>query len=204
MTVVARSVCCLGLLTVLIAGGCASPREYRYSLEVAVRDALPANPPARSVVVVGPISVPELVDRPQLVVRDGSYDVTLLEQQRWATPLKESLPRVLAADLGERLPTVRFVPQSSFSGAGPDGRLQLDFLRIDILRNSGAVMLAHWSYRPVAAKDGTAAAVIEGDLEARAALTEAGYPGYVDALRRASATLAASLATELASRLAPQ
>ena len=56
---------------------------------------------APSVAVVR-ADVPELIDRPQLAIRDGNR-VTFSEQYRWAEPLRREIPRVMAKDLGELL-----------------------------------------------------------------------------------------------------
>ena len=75
----------------------------------------------------------------------------------------------------------------------PAARLLIDVTSFDVSRDSGAVIVAHWSYRG-AAKD---ARTRGGDLSARAALARPGYDGYVEALHRASLDLAARLAAGL-------
>jgi uncharacterized protein len=45
------------------------------------------------------LSLPERVDRPQLVVRKSAEQVQILEQHVWAEPLKQAFGRGLAAEL---------------------------------------------------------------------------------------------------------
>jgi uncharacterized lipoprotein YmbA len=64
---------------------------------------------------VGPVTVPAAVDRPQIVLRVDANRVALQEQSRWAEPLKESIPRVVASNLAvllgmRRLPPMRRTP----------------------------------------------------------------------------------------------
>jgi uncharacterized lipoprotein YmbA len=54
-------------------------------------------------VAVGPVTVPAAVDRPQIVLRVDANRVALQEQSRWAEPLKESIPRVVASNLAALL-----------------------------------------------------------------------------------------------------
>jgi len=182
-----------------VAAGCASPRENLYTLEStpgeAVKVAPAAAAPAVAVptVVVGPVSIPQLVDRPQLVIHTGPSHVDIAEQERWAVPLKESLPRMLAGELGRLVPTVRFVEYSSAAINAPSARLSIEIRRFDVQAGSGATIEAHWIYRPSAS--GTRAT--EGDATIHEPITEAGYEGFVNSLRRACVGLARSMAERL-------
>src|ERR1700754_765073 len=87
------------LVTVLIAsGGCSSPGAAFYTLSPDASlertgAALPIT------VVVGPVTVPELLDRPQLVTRVSDNEVAVNEFARSGEPLKSGVARTLAADL---------------------------------------------------------------------------------------------------------
>lgn len=122
-------------------------------------------------VAVGPVSVPELVDRPQLVVRTGANEVMIAEQSRWAEPLKSEIPRVIAGNLAQLLNArVSAYPQNT--GSDADYKVTVDVQRFDSTLNDAATVEALWTVRPVkgAAKSG------------RAVVREAtGGPGY-DAL----------------------
>jgi ABC-type transport auxiliary lipoprotein component len=75
-----------GALGAAALGGltaCASPREHLYSLDNSSSE-IPTAVRERATVLVGPVNLPELVDRPQLVVRAGAYDIIINEQERWA------------------------------------------------------------------------------------------------------------------------
>src|SRR5512137_88877 len=92
-------------LAAALLTGCASPRTNFYTLNVAA--APDATAPAMEAVAVGPVSLPALLDRPQLVVRTAPNRVEFLETHRWAEPLKSELPRVIAADLTRLLNQAR-------------------------------------------------------------------------------------------------
>ncbi len=61
---------------------------------------------------VGPISLAEYIDRPNLVIAESANSLLVAEDHRWAGDLSESISRVTAANLGRRLRTgnVRVYP----------------------------------------------------------------------------------------------
>ena len=89
------------LLALLLLAACSSPpRESFYTLDAPEPPAAAGGAPA---IAVGPVSVPEIVDRPQIVVRLGANQVQIVEQARWAEPLRAAIARVVAANLASSL-----------------------------------------------------------------------------------------------------
>ncbi|HEY0340954.1 MAG TPA: PqiC family protein, partial [Steroidobacteraceae bacterium] len=177
----AMVICAMSLVTLV---ACTSPRERLYTLQgpVSLGAEVSGGAEHRATVFLGPVSIPAEVDRPQLVERGGAYHVTLTEQDRWAVPLREALPRLLAEELTRKSHDRRFVPPSSGAIATPSARLAVDIQRFEGSRSDGVVVRAHWVYRSTVADS----VPVEGDAEAHAAISERGYEGFVDALRRAS------------------
>lgn len=54
---------------------------------------------------IAAVTIMELVDRPQLVIKVAPNQVQILEQQRWAQPLKNEIGRVVAKNLSTLLNT---------------------------------------------------------------------------------------------------
>jgi len=85
----------MAALCVAAAAGCGStPKAHFYTLS-AVPAAAGATAPSATAgygVAVGPITVPEAVDRPQIVVRLSPSQVEISELHRWAAPLKSEIP----------------------------------------------------------------------------------------------------------------
>jgi len=100
----------LGLAAVgIVAFGCLGPGTERMP-QLYVLDAV--GPVADSATTdlaigVGPVSIPERLDRPQIVTRSSRYEVELAEFDRWAEPLEQSFARVLAENLSRAIPTDR-------------------------------------------------------------------------------------------------
>ncbi|MCC6849242.1 MAG: membrane integrity-associated transporter subunit PqiC [Deltaproteobacteria bacterium] len=107
----------LALLALLAAGvgACGATRPARfYTLEaVATSDgAAPATPYG---VVVGPVTIPPALDRPQLVVQVAPNRVDIDEFNRWAAPLPEAIAATVAANLAALLGTPDVVAGASAS-----------------------------------------------------------------------------------------
>ena len=183
-----------GLILVLQLSACASSApENLYTLEAASAVTVQPLNAERPSVLVGPVTLPELIDRPQLVVRNGEYGVVINEQQRWATPLKEALPRVIAAELGQRLSRQNFIAASAAVITAPTARLIIDITGFDISTQS-VNLIAHWAYRPTDMQ----VKPIEGVSQVQSTVKTADYVEYVDAARRATLALADDIAAQLA------
>src|SRR5690242_18693638 len=84
-------------LVAAAAAGCASAPSHFYTLDsTAAGDGAPA---ASYAVLVGPVSVPAVVDRPEFTVQIATNRVEVDEFNRWAAPLNENIARVVAGDL---------------------------------------------------------------------------------------------------------
>lgn len=97
-------------LAVTVLAGCASAPSRFYTLSAdtpAAGDtaqsrgaAAPATPYA---IEVPQVSVPDQVDRPQIVVTRTPGEVDILEESRWSQPLKNELTATISRDLTRRL-----------------------------------------------------------------------------------------------------
>ena len=70
---------------------------------------------------IGPVVFPQFLDRPQLVVRDGSNRLELKEFNRWGGTLQDDFLRVWGENLGHLLKTSRILILPS------EARMPLDF-----------------------------------------------------------------------------
>ena len=96
----------------LLVAACGSvpPQNYYVLTPVAApanAGAMPVPNAAAIDIVVEQAHVPQLVDRPQLVISHSDHRVTILEQQRWAEPLRVAIPRVIARDIERELAVAR-------------------------------------------------------------------------------------------------
>ena len=132
-----------------LASGCASPASHFYTLSAG---AAPAATSSNLSVVVGPVSVPAVVDRPQIVVTTGPNQVRPEEFNRWAAPLQNSIARVVAENLVAMLGTPRVILSSQTLGADADYRVAIEVQRFESAPGEAATLDAVWTV--IRAKDG--------------------------------------------------
>jgi uncharacterized lipoprotein YmbA len=124
------------------AAGCSTAPSRFYTLDpTATADAAP---PARYAVIVGPISVPAAVDRPEFVVQVAPNRVDVDEFNRWASPLNESIARAVAGDLSVLLgsPDVAVAPLANFD---PAYRVTINVQRFDSVQGESVAVDAVWA-----------------------------------------------------------
>jgi len=186
------------------SAGKSDPPKF-YVLSPAVSDATPSSSGARagSAVLLLPVQLPNLLDRPQMVVRKGSNEVEILEFDRWAEPLGEGIEQVLLEDLAGLLPTARLYMERV-----PDERKSYLVLRVRIDRfESGPDAAVHCKGWWVLSSSSDAFpavetfSVIEEPIEGGAS-SEGGFNGdaVVAAMNRALAALAGEIATAIRER----
>jgi len=172
---------------VAFAAGCAStPPSHFYTLSAA---AAPAAAPSSLTVAVGPVSIPAVVDRPEIVVTIGENEVWLDEFNRWASPLQDGIATLVAENLVALLGTPRVTLYAQTAVGDADYRVAIEVQRFESEPGKSALLDAVWSVRRV--KD---AAVVTGRATARENLSDRGY----DALAAAHSRLVTRLSGDIA------
>lgn len=114
ITICAR-VAAQALLIVAITACAVAPQENFYTLQPLPSVHTPSLRTPSLAVVVGPVNLPPMVNRPQWVVRRNATEVRVLEQQRWAHSLDEDMAQAVADHINARLNTSASTPTSPFS-----------------------------------------------------------------------------------------
>ncbi|WGS45527.1 PqiC family protein [Burkholderia sp. JSH-S8] len=143
-------------------------------------------------VVISPVTVPELVDRPQIVTRVAGNQVSLDEFARWAEPLKTDIARVIAADVGQLLGAARVSVFDAGPGAVPAWRVRVDVMRFESAPGDAVTIEALWAVRP----PGKVAA-ITGRSVAREVVHGQGYDALIAAHDRALAAVSRDIASAI-------
>ena len=118
------------LTAALLAGCSRSPRVTFYTLNVS--GTAESTPFANESVSIGPVSLPDLHDRPQLVVRTSATNVAILEFHRWAESLKSEIPRIIAGNLAGMIKPARVATYQQSSGADARYRILIDIQRLEL------------------------------------------------------------------------
>jgi uncharacterized lipoprotein YmbA len=178
-------------LVFAVLAGCASQQSTFYTLKPEMSGE-PVHPATSIAVTVGLVTVPELIDRPQIVVFEGANQVHINEFARWAEPLKSQIPRVVAADLAALLNTPRVSTSPIAEEQGMVYRVRIDVQRFDATLGDAATVDAVWSVSPPGK-----GALLAGRSTVREPCTGEGYDALVAAYSRALATLSRDIASRI-------
>ena len=174
--------CCI---LAAVGAGCASPRSDFYTLS---RQAKTSPSAADYSVAVGPVSVPEIVDRPQIVVRTGPNQVFIDEFHRWGSPLRDGIARGIAGNLAALLGAqVSVFPHPTSSAA--KYRAAVDVMVFDSTPGESAALDAVWVVR-----GGGDGAIASGRTTVRETVSDGGYAALVAAHSRALEKLSVDIA----------
>ena len=131
------------LLAVLLAG-CASAGPPGYYTVAPVPPAAAAPAAAPALIALGPVTLADYLDRRPIVTRDTAYALRLADNNYWAAPLQDMIPRVLVTDLAMRLPADRVESFPQALGSGGDYRIAVDIAQFDVDANGLATLAARW------------------------------------------------------------
>ena len=175
---------------VVLAAGCSTPPSRLYTLSrTPAPAATPAATASNMAVVVGPVSIPAIVDLPQIVVSTGANSVTLDEFNRWASPLQSNISRVVAENLVTLLGTPRVSQFQQSLNLDADYRVAIEVQSFDSAPGDAATLNAVWVVRRTG--DGKAQT---GRTTVREPTGTAGY----DALAAAHSRSLARMSQEIA------
>jgi uncharacterized protein len=191
------------LTSAVLLGACASPPAPAVRLHRLALQTEGVRPPSATVATfweLRAVQVPGYLDRRALLVRDGDAALTALDNDRWAEPLREAVPRVLRADLegGLGVGAVLWRPDTT-ARAQASHLLDVEILQLDADPQGPAALLkARWQLRPRSASGLDATATWqEGDW------TVAARSAMPSDLVRAQREALAALARRILARAAP-
>jgi uncharacterized lipoprotein YmbA len=175
-----------------LLGACATtPQANFYTLNGIDPDKTDARFPL--VVAIGPIDLPQYLDRPHIVTRVGGNRLNVDEFNRWAGALEEDITRVLARRIGGRLGTQRIYSYPSRVVPDTDYRIALDIRAFDGALDGEVHLDVSWSV--IADRSGEVLQTHQASYQGVSA--GGGYEAYAAALSEMLARLGDDLATAL-------
>jgi len=131
----------------ILLQGCASSAPVRFYTLAPVKEpvasARESAVRSRFTVGVGPVEIPDFLERPHIVTRSGGNEMIMAEHDRWAGSLKQDMARVLTKDLSAYL-----APEASVlswkRGISPDWRVAVEITRLDVTPGREVVLEAQW------------------------------------------------------------
>jgi uncharacterized lipoprotein YmbA len=132
-----------------VFAGCATtPPSHFYTLSHTATPSGASTATRTNVsVVVGPVSIPAIVDQPQIVVSAGPNKVSLDEFNRWASPLQNNIARVVAEDLVDLLGTPRVSLFQQSLNADAEYRVAIEVQNFESAPGEAATLNAVWIVR---------------------------------------------------------
>ena len=136
--------CAMALAT---SSGCGSPSTRFYALTPLPPDGdrTAATAHLGPSVGVGPVQVPERLNRPEIVTWVNDSMLHLADFDQWAAPLRDSVPRILAENLSLLIPTNRVTIYPWFSQDEIDYEVRVEVSRFEGSLGKDCALVARWS-----------------------------------------------------------
>jgi uncharacterized lipoprotein YmbA len=131
----------------LALAGCSSAPVQYYTLTAPTQTTSSPQTAAGQeplLIEVLPVGVPEMLDRAQMVVRQGDAGVTVLDGQRWASPLSDELRAALSSELASQWGASDVAGLPRQAGA-PLWRIKLEVRRVDAWPGRQLQLDSDWS-----------------------------------------------------------
>jgi hypothetical protein len=183
--------CCLALACLISVGGGCTSAPVRYYTLAPPPGETSGHPNMSFAIDVRVVHIPAQLNRAGLMVRTGPTEVTLRENERWASPVKEEIRDALRRQLQSRL--------DRMSGLRPDIRklaIDIDVQRFEAELGREAIVEAFWSLKVTGARPGSDEAASTCTFRADRKIAP-GYAGMVEGYQREIAALADAVVAEL-------
>lgn len=171
------------------------PQQF-YTLSSISHGTVAEKRPARIVVAIGPVLIPDIVDKPQILVRTGDNQIQLSERNRWAGSLKEDIIRVLAENLNVLLESEGVRAMTDEIAINPSFRISVVVNRFDGRPGESVLLNAVWTISDPGEKN----EFFVGTSIILELVGASDFESLVAAHSRALATLSRDIANELKKR----
>jgi len=136
------------VLSGCLGGGSQTPPTRYFvlnSLYTAEKKIQPVADLNEVVVVIGPLTLTQVLDRPQIIIRHSDNEIRVSDLDRWAEPLRENLARVVIDNIAfllSRGRVIRFPPAASIPVAY---QVIIEVTRFDGNPKDEVVLRARWA-----------------------------------------------------------
>ena len=142
---------------------------------------------------IGPVNLPKMLDRPQIVTRSGANQIDLSEPNRWAEPLDYNFTRMLGENLSRLLGTDRIIYFPWNISTRIDYQVSVEVIKFETLENGNARLRARWTIN----RDRSPLAMRTSDITR--SVTGSGYAPIVAAQSRTLDDLSQEIAAAIRS-----
>lgn len=182
------------LVGTLLSGCLSTPPTQFYVLEpLSEAPASVIKTEKKYSIGVGPITIPALLERKQIVTRLPDNSISIAEFHQWASPLKDNVTQVLTHNLAT-LQTgnlIRAYPWSAYGAV--DYRLIIDIIRFDTHPEQTVNFEANWAIMD----EKSHTLLSNGHSRIERPLADPAYPSVVKALSKILSEFAGDLSLAL-------
>ena len=130
----------------VLALGCAHTEQSRFYVLNSLAASGAQNAERQDVVLgIGPIKMPEYLDRPQIMTRTEGNELDYTEFHKWAEPLKDNFSRVLGENLSTLIPTNRIFFFPWRRAAQVNHKIAADVIRFEGALGGVSTLSVRWT-----------------------------------------------------------
>lgn len=178
---------------ILLTACLSSPPTQFYVLE-PLSESHPSSVTAeKRSVGIGPVSIPALLERKQIVTRLHDNNVSINEFHQWASPLKDNVAQVLTHNMAmlQANELIRAYPWSAYGAV--DYRVIIDIIRFDTRSDQTVNFEANWAIM----NEKNHLLISNGHSKIEHPLNDSSYPAAVKALSKILSEFAQELSKAL-------
>lgn len=146
---------------VAIVGCSTTPVPYRYYMLQPL--AGKADTIAEDSLVVSPVTVPDWLDRTNLIYSDGNFRLEQLPLDRWGEPLADAITRTVTQNLRRQNPGVDVIQGPWLRSAQPEMMIELEVLNL-VLKEDKLILEVNWSLTGKTGREKTGISMMQLDM----------------------------------------
>jgi uncharacterized protein len=138
----------LGIFAALTVG-CGSSRPASFYTLNAMQGSTPvgnsADPQEEVTIAVGPVVIPDYLNRPEIVTRSAPNALKLADLERWGEPLEKGITRVLAENLSLLLSTERITTFPGPVSIPSTYQVVIEITQLEPVQDGEVMLRANWT-----------------------------------------------------------
>lgn len=135
---------CHAVVALSVLTGCATTPPSRFYVLRPVADTIVQPAESAPSIGVGPLELPNYLDRPEIAVRSGTYELAYSQTHRWAETLRDNVTGVLAENLARLVPTDQVARFPWGRTTRVDFQVVVEISQFDADKNGAVVLFATW------------------------------------------------------------
>jgi uncharacterized lipoprotein YmbA len=133
------------IVTPLLLTGCAESKPARFYVLTPLAAAKDATGQTGPSVGVGPVNIPQYLDRPQIVTRSSDNQLELGEFDQWGGRIGDNITRVLAENLSGLLKTERISIYPWTDVSSLTDQVTVDITKFERDQSGAVTLTAFWN-----------------------------------------------------------